>query len=138
MSRALPELLILDETERACLARYVDILHEELGNGLVEIVVFGSVARGERWPRGMPIRSDLDLLVVTDDEVSPEVGARLIEATLPLFLESGRQLGPQFKTARELASPGTEREAEFLADVRRDGVPVYVREPSGTSRRFRQ
>jgi predicted nucleotidyltransferase len=134
----LPDLPALDDTERACLARYVDVLREALGEGLAGIVVFGSVARGESWPRGMPIRSDLDLLVVTDEPVSPALRERLIDATLPLFLESGRQLGPQFKTAGELASPVSEREAVFLAGVRRDGVPVYVREPSTTSRRLRQ
>jgi predicted nucleotidyltransferase len=128
MSRAQrPDLPVLNETERACLERYVEILRDTLGRDLVEIVVFGSVARLERWPPGMPIRSDLDVLVVTETPVAPEVVERLIDQTLPLFLESGRQLGPQFKTVDALASPATEREAGFVADVRRDGVRIYAR-----------
>jgi predicted nucleotidyltransferase len=123
---ALPELPVLNETERACLARYVDVLLRTLGDDLVEIVVFGSVARGERWPRGMPIRSDLDLLVVTERPTPASIREELVDATLPLFLESGRQLGPQFKTAADLASPA-EGESRFLDDVNRDGVRIYSR-----------
>jgi predicted nucleotidyltransferase len=31
--------------------------------------MFGSAARGEMWPAGSPMHSDVDLLVVTRDEV---------------------------------------------------------------------
>jgi predicted nucleotidyltransferase len=32
--------------------------------------VFGSVARGESWPAGIPIRSDLDLLVLVSEPIA--------------------------------------------------------------------
>jgi predicted nucleotidyltransferase len=86
--------------------------------------VFGSVARNEPWPRGMPIRSDLDLLVITRDPVQPGVVDELLDATLPLFLECGRQIGPQFRTREQLAARD-ERTVTFGENVERDGVVVY-------------
>jgi predicted nucleotidyltransferase len=102
----LPELLVLTEAERSCLQRYVHLLVDELGENLVDVAVFGSVARGDSWPRGMPIRSDLDLLVLVRNALEPALEQELLDATYPLFLRSGRQLGPQFRTeAAHLASP---------------------------------
>jgi predicted nucleotidyltransferase len=117
----------LDDGERSCLARYVEVLEKRLGGELEEIVVFGSVARGEAWPRGMRIRSDLDLLVVTRSQVSAETEDELIHATMPLFLECGRQLGPHFRTRESLERPNDERDASFVANVERDGITIYRR-----------
>ena len=86
--------------------------------------MFGSVARGESWPRGMPIRSDLDLLVICDRRLPDEEVDELIQATMPLFLECGRQLGPQFRTRAGLARP---EGAAFLANLEREGITIYRR-----------
>lgn len=111
-------LEILDATERRTLDAYVALLQERLGERLLRVAVFGSVARGERWPAGMPIRSDLDLLVVVREPLEPGLAQALIDATYPLFLESGRQIGPQFRTPEQhAASPS--REA-----IERDAVDV--------------
>jgi hypothetical protein len=91
------------------------------------VIVFGSVARGESWPRGMPIRSDLDLLVITRSPLPESTQEELIHATMPLFLECGRQLGPQFRTRASLERPKDDRGAEFVANVKRDGISVYSR-----------
>jgi predicted nucleotidyltransferase len=80
-------------------------------------VLFGSVARGESWPQGMPIRSDLDLLVVTSSPLTEERQQQLVDATYPLFLECGRQIGPQFRTRAQV-----DESSAFLENVRRDGV----------------
>jgi hypothetical protein len=88
------------------------------------VIVFGSVARGESWPGGMPIRSDLDLLVVCDTPLAEERIEELVNATMPLFLECGRQLGPQFRTRAGLAEP---KGAAFLANVEREGITIYRR-----------
>ena len=69
------ELPLLTEPERSCLERYLDVLRDALGDDLLQVFVYGSVARGESWPAGMPIRSDLDLLVVTADPVPEDVVA---------------------------------------------------------------
>jgi predicted nucleotidyltransferase len=122
---SLPDLPLLNETERSCLQRYLDKLVEILGRGLVEVAVYGSVARGESWPPGIPIRSDLDLLVVTETPVAEDIVKRLVDETYPLFLESGRQLGPVFRTRDDLEHPQTERGAEFVEQLRRDAIPIY-------------
>ena len=115
------EVPLLSEAERSCLDRYLDLLVERLGDQLLEVSVFGSVARGEAWPAGMPIRSDLDLLVVTDRSLAQDEIDALVDATMPLFLECGRQLGPQFRTHERLA----EGSPEFAEQLRRDAVRIY-------------
>jgi predicted nucleotidyltransferase len=136
--RIAAELPLLTGPERSCLERYLDVLVDTLGDDLLEVHVYGSVARGESWPAGMPIRSDLDLLVVTSEPVLQGVVAQLVDATMPLFLECGRQLGPVFRTHADLEHPKTERAAEFLRQFRRDAIPVYESRATAASRRLRQ
>jgi predicted nucleotidyltransferase len=118
----LPELPVLDDAERSCLARYLQLLVDTV-TALEEVWLFGSVARGESWPEGMPIRSDLDLLVVTTDPLADAELQRLVEATLPLFLECGRQIAPQFRTAAQLARPNGG--PGFVEQVRGDGIRLW-------------
>lgn len=113
-------LAILSDLERGCLDRYLDLLAECLGDDLVEAVVFGSVARGEAWPSGMSIRSDLDLLVRTRRELPDEEKGELVDATYPLFLECGRQISPA------IVCVGTISES-LAAAVAADGVTVWPR-----------
>ena len=102
----LAELPLLTGVERSTLERYVTTLRERLGDVLLAVRVFGSVARNESWPKGMPLRSDLDLLVLVREEITGDERNALVDATLPLFLESGRQISPQFRTpAEHAASP---------------------------------
>jgi predicted nucleotidyltransferase len=119
--RLAAELPVLTELERSCLERNLDTLVEALGDRLLEVSVFGSAARGESWPPGMPIRSDLDLLVLTRDRLPNREIEALVDATLPLFLECGRQLGPQFRT-REGISEGS---GEFREELERDAIVVW-------------
>jgi predicted nucleotidyltransferase len=132
------ELPLLSDTERSCLERYVALLAEALGDALRHVYVYGSVAREESWPAGMPIRSDLDLLVVTERAVPEDVVEALVDATLPLFLEAGRQLGPVFRTVDELEHPRTERSAEFLEQFRRDAILVFSRGAMSSAARLAQ
>lgn len=111
-------LPLLTDVEQSCLGRYVELLVERLGGDLVEIVVFGSVARGESWPAGMGIPSDLDLAVLTRRELTQPEKDALFEATYPLYLECGRQISPAI-----VAKP-----SESLATaIARDGVRVWPR-----------
>ena len=116
-----PELPLLTGVERQTLDAYVALLRERLGERLLAVKVFGSVARGESWPRGMPIRSDLDLLVLVSEPLGDALEQELIDATYPLFLESGRVIGPQFRTPEQhAASPSR-------ASVDRDAVELPLR-----------
>jgi predicted nucleotidyltransferase len=94
----------LSEVEQRTLDAYVATLQSALGDRLLAVRIFGSVARDEPWPVGMPIRSDLDLLVLVSDPLDASEEQALIDATLPLFLESGRQISPQFRTPEQHAA----------------------------------
>jgi predicted nucleotidyltransferase len=112
----------LSPAERDCLEGYLALLVEALAEDLEAVWLFGSAARGDTWWPAMPIRSDIDLLVVTRSAVSASLQEELVNATYPLFLECGRQIGPQFRTTAELdAEPST----PFLENVRLDGVRLW-------------
>jgi predicted nucleotidyltransferase len=119
---AVEETPHLSELERDCLVRYLSVVREELGEELVAVWLFGSAARGNAWWSGMPIRSDVDLLVVTRSPLAEERREELVNATYPLFLECGRQIGPQFRTEPELE---VEPPTPFLENLRRDGIPLW-------------
>ena len=120
-----PELTLLSPTERSCLSRYLRLLTETLREDLISVIVFGSVARAESWPQGMPIRSDLDLLVVTHSRVTEGTAQQLLDATLPLYLEAGRQISPQFRTTDQLHA-NDERAVTFREHIARDGVAIFT------------
>jgi predicted nucleotidyltransferase len=102
-------LTVLSEAEQRTLDAYIEVLRARLGERLLTVRVFGSVARGESWPAGMPIRSDLDLLVLVSTRIDDDEAQELIDETFPLFLESGRQISPQFRTEEQHAgSPSRE------------------------------
>lgn len=122
----LPELPALTDAERSCLSRYLSQAIASLEDSLLRVILFGSIARGESWPQGMPIRSDLDLLLVTDAPVPSSASVALIEATFPLFLECGRQISPQFRTSDQMQA-SDERGAVFLENVKQDGVIIFAR-----------
>jgi hypothetical protein len=91
----------------------------------VKVWLFGSAARGDMWPAHSPMHSDIDLLVVTREDVSAGEQEDLLNATYPLYLECGRQLSTHFFTERRLAEPDDERTREFLTRVTPDVVPVW-------------
>jgi predicted nucleotidyltransferase len=114
----------LSDAERDCLARYCALIGERVA--VEEVRMFGSAARGDMWPPQSPMHSDIDLLVVTHDDVPEPVRQELIDATYPLYLECGRQLSPHFFSRRRLADPGDDRTRAFLREVRADGVVVWA------------
>lgn len=118
-------LRFLSGAERDCLRRYLALLREALGDELSRVVLFGSAARGDMWHEGSPMRSDIDLLVVTRQELPADLAERLLNDTYPLYLECGRQIGPQFRTEESLGETG-ERALAFAANILRDGVDLPV------------
>ena len=112
----------LSPPERDCLERYLARLAEALADELEAVWLFGSAARGDAWWPAMRIRSDIDVVVVTRSPVAEELREELVNATYPLFLECGRQIGPQFRTAAQLEE---EPPTPFLENLRRDGVVLW-------------
>ena len=115
----------LNDLERACLARFCELLGERLGEALVEVRMFGSAARGDMWPAHSPMHSDIDLLVITRAAVPEPDREELLNETYPLYLECGRQLSPHFFSEGRLTAPEDERTRDFLRRVEADGVRVW-------------
>ncbi len=107
-----------------CVLRYGRSLVERLGDDLVDVRLFGSAARGEMWPVGSPMHSDLDLLVLTLSPVPEALRDELVGETYPLFLECGRQLSPAFLVESRFRDPDTEVLRKLVAAVARDGIPL--------------
>jgi predicted nucleotidyltransferase len=117
----------LDDRERDCLDRYCSVLDERLRERLVEVRMFGSAARGDMWGAHSPMNSDIDLLVMTRNDVTEPERDELLNETYPLYLECGRQLSPHFFSERRLAQPESERTSEFLARIGPESVTVWPR-----------
>lgn len=116
----------LSTEEKSCVRRYIDTLAEHLGADLREIWLFGSAARGDMWS-AMPIRSDIDILVLVSRPVPEDLEEGLVNATLPLFLECGRQIGPQFRTTEWFMDP-EEPHRDFVARVHEEGSVLFAAE----------
>jgi predicted nucleotidyltransferase len=117
----------LDERERDCLDRYCRLVAERLADRLVAVRMFGSAARGDMWAAHAPMNSDIDLLVVTTDDVAESEHNSLLAETYPLYLECGRQLSPHFFSEQRLAQPESKRTREFLARTGPEAVTVWPR-----------
>jgi predicted nucleotidyltransferase len=101
----LDPLVHLRPVERSCLLRFLALLEKSLGGGLRQVWLFGSAARGDMWKRHMPMNSDIDLLVITENEVPPNQQETLVNETYPLYLECGRQISPQFWSEAKFSHP---------------------------------
>jgi len=117
----------LADAELDCLHRYCSLLAARLGDGLLEVLMFGSAARGDMWTAHSPMNSDIDLLVVTGDDIPAHEREALLDETYPLYLECGRQLSPHFFPERRLAAPESERTRDFLARIGPDAPTVWPR-----------
>jgi predicted nucleotidyltransferase len=115
----------LSEAERDCVRRYIALLRSRLGSELQRVVLFGSAARGDMWDAGSPMHSDIDLLVVTRTQLDEATAEELVNETYPLYLECGRQIGPQFRTEASLAGKD-ERSRAFARNIARDGIQLAV------------
>jgi predicted nucleotidyltransferase len=123
-----------EDAERSCVERFLALLHTALGDGLVEVWLFGSFARGDVWSRRMPMNSDIDVLVLTSSDVGPETREALLNETYPLYLECGRQISPQFWSTAKFDDPPSEAARTFKALVVAEGKRIFPVEPEGRPR----
>lgn len=103
------------------------MLAERLGDNLIELWLFGSAARGDMWSDRFPIRSDIDLLVLTRKPLAEGLQEELVNETYPVFLECGRQIGPQWRTIEQWESPQDERAKRFKETVEAEGRQIGFR-----------
>ena len=115
----------LSAAERDCVRRFLSLLVARLGDDLAEVRLFGSAARGDMWSDASGFRSDVDLLVLTREALSPELQEELINEAYPLYLECGRQIGPQWRTLAQWEDPIDERTRGFVQRVEEEGRILY-------------
>lgn len=84
------------------------------------------------WPAHSPMRSDIDLLVLTHKPLDSAVTEELVNATYPLFLECGRQISPQFWTVERFTAPESDRASAFVERVRAEGRVLHRRPAAAT------
>jgi len=108
----------MPETHRRLLERCVPILRRELGDNLVELILFGSTARGEaEWD------SDVDIAAIVHDEVSYRERDRIVDALYDVELEESAIASVLYVPEdrfRERAAWGF----GIFSDIRREGVPL--------------
>lgn len=111
----------LDQDERRTVERFLSLLKERLGGGLLSIWLYGSRARGER-PRE---DSDVDLMVVTRNGLDD---ARTVNRAL-FDAAEGEGTNP-FLFSAQVADPAwlADRrriESFFIQEVDRDKIVVH-------------
>ena len=126
-----PPLALVNETERACVDRFVALLVERVGPSLDEVWLFGSAARGDMWSRGSQHNSDIDLLVVSVRALTEAEEEELLNETYPLYLECGRQISPTFRTRGEVEVPSNEMRRDFFTRVFDEGRRLHPGENGG-------
>ena len=123
----------LSESERSCVERFLGRLSGAFAESLREIWLFGSFARGDMWSRQAPMNSDIDLLVVTREEVSAKLREELVNDTYPLYLECGRQISPQFWSVSKFEEPPTSVAREFKERVLHEGSRILQAGPQAAA-----
>lgn len=103
----------------ACLEELTRRLHDELGDNLLEIRLFGSYARGEAR-----VDSDLDVLVVVNSLPLP-VKERVLEVIADVSLEYDLVIGPVIwdldrRRQHEL------HQTLLLKNIQAEGVALWV------------
>lgn len=64
-------------------------------------------------------------VALTTRPVPEETRGDLVAQTLPLFLECGKQIAPQFRIVDWFVDPPDERHRDFVARVREEGSVLY-------------
>jgi predicted nucleotidyltransferase len=93
------------------LGAFLEKLQQLEGENLLQVVLFGSVARGDSRPD-----SDMDLFVLVREGVDMELAERIVETSMDVDLEEGEckvHIAPFINTVKE------------YEDGRRSGVPVF-------------
>ena len=127
----------LEPIEADCLWRFIGALSARLGSNLVEVRLFGSAARGDISRKGSQLTSDIDVLVLTRKALPNDLQEALVNETYQLYLECGRQIAPQWRSADEWATPADERARFFKEAVEKEGRALYPEPPNSRLQRTR-
>lgn len=112
---------ILDPALRSALRQLDAEFREKFGRKYVQLVLFGSRARGDHQPD-----SDADVAVVLHGEIDNrwQLKRQMIESTYPILLEAELYIQPWPIAEWELDDPDRSPNPDFVRNILRDGIPV--------------
>lgn len=108
--------IIPDRADKA-IKEFCEFLRRELGANLLEIRLFGSVARGTATPE-----SDIDILVLVRREDSAAREA-IIEAAVEINLKHDVVVSPVIMSADRYSAP-LFKETHFYKSLQEEGIPL--------------
>jgi predicted nucleotidyltransferase len=107
----------LNVDEKSALKSFKTHLEDVLGNGLVDLKLFGSKARGDDTPF-----SDLDVLAVVADE-DWQISDTVYGVATEVLLQTGICISPKVISQKRLEKLSRE-DSSFVRNVQRDAVTV--------------
>jgi len=108
-------LRCMPSVRRPIVHEFATKAREACGEAIEEIILFGSVARGDDRPD-----SDIDILVITPKE-DFRLRAYLTGLAFDLLMQTGERLSVKVLSRADIAA---HRQYPFVRDVLRDGVAV--------------
>ncbi len=94
-----------------------------VGDRLVQVWLYGSAARAEMWADFWPMRSDIDLLIVTSSKVDGKIEEGLRRVVYERSLGCGRRIDMPIRTRAQLRGQW----ASLWSAVQRDGICLWPR-----------
>ena len=114
--------LKLNKNQREAIIRYLSILNEKYKEEIAEVILYGSVARGESVEE-----SDVDLLIVTangDQELRDEI----IMACFDIILQTDVILTPLVMDEKTYEWHKKYRDPLYN-NIKRDGIDLWMKKP---------
>lgn len=103
-----------DSPHEQAFQAFADRLTDACGDHIHEIILYGSVARGEHRET-----SDVDVLIIIEDEEAREpVHDEAVSIAFDVMIEYGASISKNIKTKDEFE---TQKDSSYLTAVRREG-----------------
>ena len=114
--------LELNKDQRLAINRYLEILQQKYGEQISEVILFGSIARGDYTGE-----SDIDLLVVTVDG-GQKLKDDISMSCFDIILETDVILSPMVMDA-ETYKWHEKYEDPLYNHIKRDGLKLWRKKP---------
>lgn len=118
----------LSKLEAEAVDHFFRNLRKIVGVDLQLVGLFGSMVRGEAWAQSSTNRSDIDLLIVTENFLDKDTRQKIDEWTYDLFLYCGRQISPQYRDVKWIQHPPDQEAKDFIETLKNEMIPIYIKD----------
>ena len=112
----------LNRNQREAIIRYLSVLNEKYKGQILEVILYGSVARG-----GSAGESDIDLLIVTANG-GQELRDEISMACFDIILQTEVILSPLVMDAKTYEWHKKYRDPLYNS-IQRDGIDLWIKKP---------